>query len=118
VVWLTAAGHPPPVLVTAAGQASFVGTSGSLLGVFADIDVFADELLLAPGDALVFYTDGVTERRAGDVMFGDDNLLAICAAAAGSSADHLAGLLGEAVRDFSEQASRDDLAVLVVCATG
>jgi GAF domain-containing protein len=117
-VWLTAAGHPPPVLVTAAGQASFVGTSGSLLGVFADIDVFADELLLAPGDALVFYTDGVTERRAGDVMFGDDNLLAICAAAAGRSADHLAGLLEEAVRDFSEQASRDDLAVLVVRATG
>jgi sigma-B regulation protein RsbU (phosphoserine phosphatase) len=117
-VWLTAAGHPPPVLVTAVGQASFVGTSGSLLGVFADIDVFADELLLAPGDALVFYTDGVTERRSGDVMFGDDNLLAICAAAAGFPADQLAGLLEEGVRDFGEQASRDDLAVLVVRATG
>ena len=117
-VWLTAAGHPPPVLVTAAGRASFVGTSGSLLGVFADIEVSADELLLAPGDALVFYTDGVTERRAGDVMFGDENLLAICASAAGSSADHLAGVLEEGVRDFSDQASRDDLAVLVVRATG
>jgi sigma-B regulation protein RsbU (phosphoserine phosphatase) len=117
-VWLTAAGHPPPVLVTAAGRASFVGTSGSLLGVFADIEVSADELLLAPGDALVFYTDGVTERRAGDVMFGDQNLLAICASAAGSSADHLAGVLEEGVRDFSDQASRDDLAVLVVRATG
>jgi hypothetical protein len=51
-------------------------------------------------------------------MFGDDNLLAICAAAAGSSADRLAGVLEEGVRDFSEQASRDDLAVLVVRATG
>ena len=78
----------------------------------------ADELVLAPGDALVFYTDGVTERRNGDRMFGDDSLLAICAAAAGSSADDVAGLLEEGVRDFGEQASRDDLAVLVVRATG
>ncbi len=117
-VSLSAAGHPLPVLVTAAGHASFVGTNGSLLGVFADVDVVADELVLAPGDALVFYTDGVTERRDDDVMFGDDNLLAACAAGAGSSAHDLAGRVEAAVRGFSSQASRDDLAVLVVRATG
>ena len=78
----------------------------------------ADELVLAPGDALVFYTDGVTERRDGDDMFGDDNLLAVCAAAAGASAHDLAGLARGGVRGFSSQASRDDLAVLVVRATG
>jgi sigma-B regulation protein RsbU (phosphoserine phosphatase) len=117
-VCLSAAGHPPPVLVTAAGRVSLVGTNGSLLGVFADIDVWGDELLLAPGDALVFYTDGVTERRNGDRMFGDESLLAVCAAAAGSSADVFAGLLEQGVRDFGGQASRDDLAVLVVRATG
>jgi phosphoserine phosphatase RsbU/P len=117
-VCLSAAGHPPPVLVTAAGRTSFVGTNGSLLGVFSDVDISGDELFLAPGDALVFYTDGVTERRNGDRMFGDESLLTVCAAAAGSSADVLAGLVEEGVRDFGEQASRDDLAVLVVRATG
>jgi serine phosphatase RsbU (regulator of sigma subunit) len=117
-VCLSAAGHPPPVLVTATGQASFVGTNGSLLGVFDDVEVSGDQLVLAPGDALVFYTDGVTERRNGDQMFGDDNLLTICAAAAGSTADEFAGLIEQGVRDFSQQASRDDLAVLVVRATG
>lgn len=118
VVRLSTAGHPPPVLVTADGRASFVGTSGSLLGVFEDIDVPDDELFLAPGDTLVFYTDGVTERRDGDHMFGDDRLLAACASAAGSSSDTVAGLLEQAVRDFGDQVSRDDLAVLVVRATG
>jgi sigma-B regulation protein RsbU (phosphoserine phosphatase) len=117
-VCLSVAGHPPPVLVTAAGRASLVGTNGSLLGVFTDVDVSADELILAPGDVLVFYTDGVTERRNGDRMFGDESLLAVCAAAAGSSADAFAGLLEEGVRKFGEQASRDDLAVLVVRAAG
>jgi sigma-B regulation protein RsbU (phosphoserine phosphatase) len=117
-VFLSAAGHPLPVLVTAAGASSFAGSCGSLLGVLSDVDVSADEVILAPGDALVFYTDGVTERRNGDRMFGDESLLAICAAAAGSSADDLAGLLDQGVRDFGEEASRDDLAVLVVRATG
>jgi sigma-B regulation protein RsbU (phosphoserine phosphatase) len=117
-VRLSAAGHPLPVLVTAAGTASFVGSYGSLLGVFDDITVTELELTLAPGDALVFYTDGVTERRNGDRMFGDDSLLPLCSAAAGSSADALAGLLEGAVRDFGQQASRDDLAVLVIRATG
>ena len=117
-VCLTMAGHPPPVLVTKEGRASFVGTSGSLLGVFDDVEVSGDELVLAPGESLVFYTDGVTERRNGDLMFGDDNLLAICEGSAGSSADELAGQIEERVRTFGEQASRDDLAVLVVRATG
>jgi sigma-B regulation protein RsbU (phosphoserine phosphatase) len=117
-VCLSMAGHPQPVLVTKQGSASFVGTCGSLLGVFEEVEVAADELILAPGDALVFYTDGVTERRNGVLMFGDDSLLAICEAAAGSSADELAGQIEEAVRTFGEQASRDDLAVLVVRATG
>ena len=47
-------------------------------------------------------------------MFGDVSLLAACRRAAGQSADEIAGQLDRAVRDFSVDASRDDLAVLVV----
>lgn len=117
-VRLSCAGHPQPVLVTADGRVALVGTSGSLLGVMDEVDFPADELFLQPGDALVFYTDGVTERRRGDRMFGDESLLASCAAAAGHSADAFAGYLEQGVRDFGDEALRDDLAVLVVRATG
>jgi len=117
-VRMSAAGHPPAVLVTAAGRASLVGGHGSLLGVFEDVTVADESFLLAPGDCLVMYTDGVTERRSGDRMFGDDSLLAVCTAAAGADAQDFAGLVEQAVRDFGAEASRDDLAVLVVRATG
>ncbi|MBW3640138.1 MAG: SpoIIE family protein phosphatase [Actinobacteria bacterium] len=117
-VRLSCAGHPLPVLVTADGRATLVGTGGSLLGVMDEVHPPADELFLRPGDTLVFYTDGVTERRSGDRMFGEDSLLASCAAAAGRSADEFAGQLEQAVRDFGDEPSRDDLAVLVVRATG
>jgi GAF domain-containing protein len=111
-VCLTLAGHPAPVLVRADGNVAFAGRSGTLLGVFADLTLTEVTLVLGPGDALVFYTDGVTERRDGNLLFGDDNLLHCLRQAAGQSADAVAGLLEESVQRFG--AARDDLAVLVV----
>ena len=116
-VRMTAAGHPQGVLLTRDGKASLVGGSGSLLGVFEDLSLSDDALHLAPGDCLVLYTDGVTERRDGGRMFGEEGLLAVCAAAAGAGAQDVAGMVEQAVRDFGGEASRDDLAVLVVRAT-
>ncbi len=118
LVRLSNAGHPSPVLVTATGELRFVGSSGTLLGVVTDVDVPDDEVLLAPGDALVFYTDGVTERRSGSEMFGDAMLLEVLGEVVGRSADGLAAYLAESVRAFGADTARDDMAVLVIRCTG
>jgi phosphoserine phosphatase RsbU/P len=65
----------------------------------------------------VFYTDGVTERRSGSDMFGENRLLACLQAVAGRSADLVAGHLEGDVRRFGAGPSRDDLAVLVIRCT-
>jgi serine phosphatase RsbU (regulator of sigma subunit) len=116
-VRLSSAGHPPPVLVDAAGEARFVGRSGTLLGVVSDVELSEDEIVLSPGEFLVFYTDGVTERRHGMDMFGDQRLLSAVRAAAGRGADVIAGHLESDVRRFGTGPSRDDLAVLVLRCT-
>jgi serine phosphatase RsbU (regulator of sigma subunit) len=114
---LSSAGHPPPVLIDVDGDARFVGGSGTLLGVVPDVDLSEDELALTPGQTLVFYTDGVTERRSGPAMFGEYRLLKCLRAAAGRSADMVAGYLEGDVRRFGAGPSRDDLAVLVIRCT-
>jgi len=115
-VTLSCAGHPRPVLLRANGEVGFAGPHGTLLGVLDHVELSEETVILEAGDALVFYTDGVTERRNGSAMFGEHNLLDCLRTVAGQSADTIAEWLEEQVRRFG--AARDDLAVLVVRATG
>jgi phosphoserine phosphatase RsbU/P len=113
-VSLHLAGHDRPVLVRGDGRAVFVGAGGTALGLLEEIASPSVSLGLAPGDALVFYTDGVTERRRGRELFGVDRLRDAAAPLAGYSADVVAARLRTATLGFSVEAPRDDIAILVL----
>jgi serine phosphatase RsbU (regulator of sigma subunit) len=58
------AGHPPPVLACADGRAQLLDRKPErLLGVAPGARRTDHELTLQPGDSLLFYTDGLVERR-------------------------------------------------------
>jgi sigma-B regulation protein RsbU (phosphoserine phosphatase) len=114
-VYLSLGGHPAPVFLEAGGNTRRVGEPGRALGVFDDPGLTPQETRLAPGDALVFYTDGVTEARSPDgAFFGEERLLSLLRASVGCDASSLAARVESAVLDFQENASRDDMAVLVL----
>lgn len=110
---LALGGHPQPVLVSD-GEASLVGTPGDLLGVLPDADASDARLRLRPGDALLMYTDGITEAGPTGDLFGEERLLQAVedAAAAGRPAagDIVDGVL-DAVRQH-DGATDDDSALL------
>ncbi|WP_431934769.1 SpoIIE family protein phosphatase [Micromonospora sp. RP3T] len=113
-VSLHLAGHDRPVLLHGGGGATFVGASGTALGLLDAITTPTAELALKPGDALIFYTDGVTERRRGRELFGTERLRESAAPLAGYSADVVAARLRAATIAFSAEPPRDDIAVLVL----
>jgi sigma-B regulation protein RsbU (phosphoserine phosphatase) len=113
-VELHLAGHDRPVLVRADGKASFVGAGGTALGLLDAISSPVATAALAPGDALIFYTDGVTERRRGRELFGTERLRESAAPLAGYSADVVAARLRAATISFSVEEPRDDIAILVL----
>ncbi|PPK98043.1 serine phosphatase RsbU (regulator of sigma subunit) [Kineococcus xinjiangensis] len=116
-VRLCNAGHPLPALLGEQG-AALVGQAGDLVGVMPAVAVSESHLALQRGESLVFYTDGVTERRDGGTQFGEGSLLDLLRGRADLSAQALARHVEEEVREFSTSAPRDDLAVLVVRADG
>jgi sigma-B regulation protein RsbU (phosphoserine phosphatase) len=57
------AGHNPPLLMDASGDARFIERGGLPLGMFRDTRYYEYYLAIEPGQTLVLYTDGVTEAE-------------------------------------------------------
>ena len=109
-------GHPLPLIVGPDGDVRALGEPGTLLGVFPDPTLFDATAMLRPHEALVLYTDGVTDERddAGR-SFGEDRLREVLRASAELSAEEIAEAIEDAVRSFNElERPRDDIAVLVM----
>jgi phosphoserine phosphatase RsbU/P len=69
---------------------------------------------LSPGDALVFYTDGVVESRIGEDALDEARLAELLSACAGRGADAIAARVEEAALRWQGGHPRDDIAVLVL----
>jgi serine phosphatase RsbU (regulator of sigma subunit)/anti-sigma regulatory factor (Ser/Thr protein kinase) len=113
-VALHLAGHDRPVLVGRGGRVTFAGIPGTALGLLERVRTPGVTVNLEPGDTLVFYTDGVTERRRGSELFGVDRLRACAAGLSGHSADLVAARLRAAALAFSAEPPRDDIAILAL----
>jgi PAS domain S-box-containing protein len=118
-VALARGGHPPPFLIAAGGGAEAVGTPSPLLGAFDGGAWEERHLVVAAGEALVFYTDGVTDTRGSDgELFGLDRLGELLEGAAALDADEVAARIDAALLDFEHGQQRDDVALLVLRAGG
>lgn len=113
-VTLHLAGHERPVLVRADGRTLAAGSGGTALGLLDTISSPAETVYLDPGDSLIFYTDGVTERRRGRELFGGQRLREAAAPLSHFSAEVIAARLRTATIGFSAEPPRDDIALLVL----
>ncbi|MCA2218077.1 SpoIIE family protein phosphatase [Jidongwangia harbinensis] len=113
-VCLHLAGHDRAVLVRADGASSFVGEGGTALGLLETITSPDVAVTLRPADSLIFYTDGVTERRRGRELYGTERLRAAAEPLAGYPADVMAARLRSTAINFSVEEPRDDIAILVL----
>jgi sigma-B regulation protein RsbU (phosphoserine phosphatase) len=112
------AGHEAPFLMRAGGGVTRLAKpEGMALGVFDDAEFADAEVQLAPGDALILFTDGVSEATtAQEELFGvqriDETLAAL---AKDPSARRIATGLADRVNLFVGAAPQfDDIAILVV----
>ena len=109
---IASAGHPLPLLLRG-DERILVGEPGTMLGVFDELVVPTVRTRLLGGDALVMYTDGVTERGRTNRDFDDDlAMLEATADAASKGADEIALAVERSLE--ADQPLEDDAAVLVI----
>lgn len=77
-----------------------------------DLDLYEQTLALDPGDVLLCVTDGVTERREGSRMLGDDGLAEVLTTCTGLTAGAVAARVLRAVERFAAEPASDDMAIL------
>ena len=106
-------GHPLPLLARKGDRAEPVGVFGLLLGDFEEPKLHDREFVLAPGDALLLYTDGVTEARGSKEFFGEERLEEALERNAGS-AKGLTERLLDTVLTFQDGLPRDDIVIVAL----
>jgi len=111
----TNAGHNAPVLVSASGLRR-LETGGLVLGLFEHATFEEETLVLAPGDFIVAFSDGVTEAfDAAGEEYTDDRLLASIERHRGKAPQSLLeGLLADVKTFAGEATQNDDLTLVMV----
>ncbi|MFP5348031.1 MAG: SpoIIE family protein phosphatase [Actinomycetes bacterium] len=103
------AGHLPPILVRDGKVSVLMEAGGTLVGV-GDRPRTTSSVLLRPGDCVLFYTDGLIERRSRRLMDGLKRLEQLCTRLVLTDA---AGI-GEQLLASLGQAPEDDMAIVVL----
>ena len=110
------AGHPPVLHYQAqTRRVRQLDVGGIVLGVCEDIEYPTESVYLGAGDALVLYTDGITEAsNAGDEVFGVERLGEVVAAHGRESSEGLAEEIMDAASQFACQGWQDDVTLMIV----
>lgn len=108
------AGHNPPILLGSQSGCNF-DCGGAPLGLFEEVNFEADTLLLAPGDLLVIYSDGITEKgESRGREFGTERLEHLVRSHHDLPPPRLCDRIIEEVSSWAGSEPEDDMTLMLV----
>ncbi|MCX5825857.1 MAG: SpoIIE family protein phosphatase [Deltaproteobacteria bacterium] len=111
------AGHNPPLILRAGQPPEWLTLpDGFFLGTMEDSVYETRQILLAPGDMLLLYTDGVTEAMNGDKFFYEERrLIRVTEDHGHEPPENLVREILRSVRDFAgSEPQSDDITMLAL----
>lgn len=110
------AGHNPPLLIKANGDARFLDSGEQPLGMFQGTRYHEYHVVFEPGDVFVLYTDGATEAQSPEgEEFGRDRLVEAVSESLDKPAREMIASIQMAVLDWTASVgSSDDVTFFVI----
>ena len=114
-VELCNAGHPPPLLIAKGGVIP-IDPTGLPLGAFCDEQFTTSRVHVEPGQAILLYTDGLSEARdSGGRMYGSERIRELAARQQGRRPKDLMGVYLSDLAAFRKNApAGDDLTLMAI----
>ena len=111
-------GHPPALLLRGNDGLERLGATCTVVGLFEKWEFKMEERELAPGDAVLLYTDGVTEALNGEgEEFGEERLLEATRQHRELSLPELLAAVADQARKFSPHEQADDITLIIARCT-
>jgi sigma-B regulation protein RsbU (phosphoserine phosphatase) len=108
------AGHLPPIIVRASGEAFSLDINGTVVGLFDGVTYEESTVVMQPGDIFVAYSDGVTEPENEFGEFGEDRLIALVKEHRRKPLPRIAEIVTGAVADWIGAAEQPDDVTIVL----
>ena len=114
----TNAGHNPPYILHHDNKVEMlkIDKKNIVIGIKGDFQYESGNMALEPGDALILYTDGVTEAfNEEKQQFGEDNLEKTLNSVPGADSQEIIEAVMEDVKNFAgNEPQSDDITVLTL----
>lgn len=108
------AGHTTAAVRRSDGTVARLSVTGPMLGAFAGVQFSQAETRLEGDDLLLLYTDGLTEARGSEGLYGEERLVGLLGQLDVDDVDVAVRGLVETVTSYAGRALRDDLAILAL----
>ncbi|OJX79631.1 MAG: serine/threonine protein phosphatase [Magnetospirillum sp. 64-120] len=109
------AGHPPPLILRQGADVEAIrDVSGVALGVMEDLEYDTGTFMVAPGDAILLYTDGVTEAQdVAEKLYDEPRLIKTLGGLGTIHPEQIIGTVQQSVEVFVGDAPQfDDITML------
>ncbi len=109
------AGHNPPIVMRASGEAEMLEGGGPVLGILSIAPYSQMQTRLGSGDLLVIYSDGVTEATNQNYdEFGEERLIRVLRENRQNPAAEIVAAVTKALAEFTAGAPQADDITLIV----
>ncbi|MHB1001926.1 MAG: SpoIIE family protein phosphatase [Armatimonadota bacterium] len=113
-VHYSSSGHPPAVIIHNNGTLEYMESHHPPLGVLNKYTYTDHTCRLDYRETMVLYTDGISESRNGEGMFGIEGIDRTLKEHGNDSAIHILNALLKTAKDWSHGKLKDDAAIIVI----